>query len=258
MNPVALVTGAGTGIGRAISVALIDAQWDVVLVGRHHESLTATTVQARGSGQSAGRADSPAQATAIVADVTLEASVQELFATVERRFGRLDLLVNNAGMFGPIAPIDQVSLADWQATVDLNLTGSWLCARAAFALMKRQRPRGGRIINNGSVSAHTPRPETAAYSSTKHAITGLTKSLSLDGRAYDIACGQIDIGNAATQMLSSAAAGMRQADGSLAAEPTMDACHVGESVAHMASLPLTANVQFLTVMATAMPYIGRG
>ncbi|MHB8274042.1 MAG: SDR family oxidoreductase [Dermatophilaceae bacterium] len=181
-----------------------------------------------------------------------------MFATVEHRFGRLDLLVNNAGAFGPVGAIYDVSLADWQATLDLNLTGSWLCARAAFALMKRQSPCGGRIINNGSLSAYTPRPESAAYSATKHAVTGLTKSLSLDGRRYDIACGQIDVGNASTQMTAAALTGLRQADGSLAAEPTIDVRHVGESVAHMASLPLSANIQFLTIMATAMPYVGRG
>jgi NAD(P)-dependent dehydrogenase (short-subunit alcohol dehydrogenase family) len=244
----ALVTGAGSGIGRAISVALLDAGWDVVLVGRHSEPLSATAAGSIGGGQ----------ATVITADVTAEESVEQLFAAVDQRLGRLDLLVNNAGAFGPVGAIDVVSLADWQATLDVNLTGSWLCARAAFALMKRQTPRGGRIINNGSLSAHTPRPESAAYTATKHAITGLTKSLSLDGRGFDIACGQIDIGNASTQMTVAASTGMRQADGSVAAEPTIDVRHVAESVVHMASLPLGANISSLTIMATAMPFVGRG
>ncbi len=248
MSRVALVTGAGSGIGRAVSLALLAAEWNVVLAGRNRHKLQATSEQATGQGN----------AVVITTDVTVEESVQKLFAAVETRFGRLDLLVNNAGSFGPVGPIDEVGLADWHATVLLNLTGSWLCARAAFAIMKRQIPRGGRIINNGSLSAHVPRPEATAYTATKHAVTGLTKSLSLEGRAHNIACGQIDIGNAATQMTASASAGMRQANGSIAAEPTMDVRHVGASVVHMASLPLDANVQALTVMATSMPYIGRG
>jgi NAD(P)-dependent dehydrogenase (short-subunit alcohol dehydrogenase family) len=248
MSGVALVTGAGTGVGRAVSVALVAAGWLVVLAGRNRDTLEQTAAQ---SGE-------PERTAVVPADVTDENSVLALFAAIEEQFGRLDLLVNNAGAFGPSAPVDEVTLADWQHTVAVNLTGSWLCARSAFALMKRQRPRGGRIINNGSLSAHVPRPESAAYTATKHAVTGLTKSLSLDGRAYGIACGQIDIGNAATAMTAHARVGMRQADGSLAPEPTMDVRYVADAVVYMAGLPLDANVEFLTVMATAMPYIGRG
>jgi NAD(P)-dependent dehydrogenase (short-subunit alcohol dehydrogenase family) len=248
MSRVALVTGAGSGVGRAISQALITAGWTVTLAGRHPDTLA----------QTAASASEPSEAVVVPADVAEENSVRALFSAIEERFGRLDLLVNNAGTFGPTAPIDEVSLADWQNTVAVNLTGSWLCARSAFALMKRQRPRGGRIINNGSLSAHVPRPESAAYTATKHAVTGLSKSRSLDGRAYDIACGQIDIGNAATSMTAHAQVGMRQADGRLAPEPTMDVRHVADAVVYMAGLPLDANVEFLTVMATAMPYVGRG
>lgn len=247
-NPIALVTGAGSGVGRAVSLALVGAGWTVVLAGRHRETLQ----------QSAAEAGVPEQTQVLPADVSDEQSVRAMFAEIARRHSRLDLLVNNAGVFGPSGPIDQMSLADWQRAVDVNLTGSWLCAREAFRLMKEQRPRGGRIINNGSLSAHVPRPDSSAYTATKHAITGLTKSLSLDGRGVDIACGQIDIGNAVTPMTAQLSTGMAQADATRAPEATMDVRHVAEAVVYMAGLPLQANVQFLTVMATAMPYIGRG
>ncbi len=185
-------------------------------------------------------------------------SVAQLFGAVRQTWGRVDLLVNNAGMFGPAGSVDEISVEDWNATVATNLTGSFLCAREAFAAMRAQEPQGGRIINNGSISAHTPRPGSAAYTATKHAITGLTKSLSLDGRPYRIACGQIDIGNAATEMTAGIAVGARQADGSVRPEPTFDPAHVAEAVLMMARLPLEANVQFMTIMATAMPFVGRG
>ncbi|MBV9093066.1 MAG: SDR family oxidoreductase [Streptosporangiaceae bacterium] len=242
---VAVITGAGSGVGRSIATALLRAGWQVALAGRRAGPLEQT---AAGEG------------SALVAptDVTAPDSVAALFDAVHRRWGRLDLLVNNAGVFGPSAPVDEVDVAGWQATVDTNLTGAFLCARHAFAMMKAQRPRGGRIINNGSISAHTPRPNSVAYTATKHAITGLTKSISLDGRAFDIACGQIDIGNAATEMTRRFAGGVLQADGSVAPEPVFDSRHVGDAVLYMASLPLDANVEFLTIMATAMPYVGRG
>ncbi|MCF8206347.1 MAG: SDR family oxidoreductase [Methylotenera sp.] len=239
---VALVTGAGSGIGRAVARALAREGWTLALLGRREAPLQETLPEA----------------LHLPADVTDEAQVDAAFQTLRQRFGRLDLLFNNAGISALGVPIDELSVAQWRAVVDTNLTGSFLCARAAFALMKAQLPRGGRIINNGSISAHAPRPFSAPYTSTKHAITGLTKSLSLDGRAFDIACGQIDIGNAATDMTEKMARGMPQANGQLAVEPRMDVEDVARAVVYMASLPLSANVQTMTVMATSMPFVGRG
>jgi len=241
---IAVVTGGGSGLGRAIALRLADAGYHVVVAGRTGETLRETVSEVNG--------------TAIVADVSSYDSVTALFGAVEDRWGRLDLLVNNAGTFGAGGPVADVSPADWRAVVDTNLTGAFYCAQAAFRLMSTQDPRGGRIINNGSISAHSPRPQAVAYTATKHAITGLTKQLSLEGREFDIACGQIDIGNAASAMTASMGTGTRQADGTTRPEPTMDPSHVADMVLHMAELPLTANVQFLTVMATNMPYIGRG
>jgi NAD(P)-dependent dehydrogenase (short-subunit alcohol dehydrogenase family) len=238
---IALVTGGGSGLGRVIATALLGAGYRVVVTGRTR----ATLEQVPG-------------ADPFVADVTDPAAVAALFDHVASAHGRLDLLVNNAGVFGPGAPVADTSDADWQSVVDTNLTGSFRCARAAFRLMSAQDPRGGRIINNGSVSAHVPRPNAVAYTATKHAITGLTKALALEGRAHDIAVGQLDIGNAATELTADFATGTLQADGTLRPEPTMDAAHVGELVVHMAGLPLSANVQFATLMATTMPYLGRG
>jgi len=246
---VAVVTGAGSGLGRCIAQALLAAGWQVAVAGRREQAL-AGTLAAAGAPAGAG--------LAVPADVTVPASVAGLFGTVQRRWGRVDLLVNNAGVFGPAGSVDEVSWADWRRAVDTNLTGAFLCAHHAVAMMKAQAPRGGRIINNGSISAHSPRPNSAAYTATKHAITGLTKSISLDGRGFDIACGQIDIGNAATDMTAAMSHGVPQADGSLAAEPTFDARHVAAAVLYMAGLPLDANVQFLTITATKMPFIGRG
>jgi NAD(P)-dependent dehydrogenase (short-subunit alcohol dehydrogenase family) len=246
---IALVTGAGSGIGRAAAVGLAGAGFTVVLVGRRRAPLEESEERCKTTG---------AETVVVPADITDEAAVDALFATVRERFGRLDLLFNNAGMAAPAMPIEDVSLDTWRAVVDTNLTGAFLMTRGAFRLMKAQDPRGGRIINNGSVSAHVPRPRFAAYTATKHAITGLTKATSLDGRAYDIACGQIDIGNAATDMARPMIEGTLQADGSIATEPTLDLDHVARSIVYMATLPLEANVQFLTVMATKMPYIGRG
>ncbi len=249
MQRTALVTGAGSGIGRAAALALLADGWRVALAGRRAEALQGTIAAAGADG---------AGALAIPADVGDEASVQALFARIKSAFGRLDLLFNNAGMGGPPTPFDQLTFAQWSEVVSVNLNGSFLCAREAFALMKAQSPRGGRIINNGSISAHAPRPNSAPYTATKHAITGLTKSLSLDGRAHDIACSQIDIGNAATEMATRIAQGVPQANGSIAPEPTMDLKHVADAVLYMAGLPLEANVQFMTVMATKMPFVGRG
>jgi NAD(P)-dependent dehydrogenase (short-subunit alcohol dehydrogenase family) len=245
MARTAVVTGGGSGLGRAIAVTMAGAGYHVVVAGRTARTLE-ETVSLAGS------------ASAVVTDVADPASVDALFAHVADRHGRLDVLVNNAGVFGPGKPVAEVTATEWQTVVDINLTGAFRCAQAAFRLMSTQRPRGGRIINNGSVSAHTPRPHAIAYTATKHAMTGLTKALSLEGREHDIACGQIDIGNAATDLTAGFAAGVRQADGTTRAEPTMAAQHAAELVLHMAELPLTANVQFLTVTATAMPYIGRG
>jgi NAD(P)-dependent dehydrogenase (short-subunit alcohol dehydrogenase family) len=239
---VALVTGAGSGIGRAVARALAREGWTLARMGRREAALRETL----------------ADALLLPADVCDEAQVDAAFAALRERFGRLDLLFNNAGISAPALPIDELSVAQWRAVVDTNLTGSFLCARAAFALMKAQDPRGGRIINNGSISAHAPRPNTVPYTATKHAITGLTRSLSLDGRAHDIACGQIDIGNAATEMTEKMARGVPQANGTLAVEPRMDVEDVARAVVYMASLPLSANVQTMTVMASNMPFVGRG
>ncbi|MCF6521851.1 SDR family oxidoreductase [Streptomyces sp. JJ36] len=245
----ALVTGAGSGIGRAVSLALAEAGWSLALAGRRAEALEET----------AARTGRPAaQVVVVPTDVTDPASVDALFAAIRDSYGRLDLLFNNAGAFGPAKPLEELTAAEWRAVVDVNLTGAFLCAQSAFRVMKDQRPRGGRIINNGSVSAHAPRPHSIAYTATKHAMTGLTRSLSLDGRAYGIACGQIDVGNAATEMTERMRTGILQANGTTAVEPVMDAADVARTVVQMAALPLEANVQFATVMATAMPYVGRG
>jgi NADP-dependent 3-hydroxy acid dehydrogenase YdfG len=241
---VAVVTGAGSGLGRVVARALLDAGYRVALAGRRRDRLEETAT---------GDA-----VLAVPTDVGDEASVDALFAAVRERWGRVDLLFNNAGTFGPSRTIDEIPVAEWTATVQTNLTGAFLCARAAFATMRAQDPQGGRIVNNGSISAHAPRPGSAAYTATKHAITGLTKSISLDGRPFGIACGQIDIGNAATDMTAGIATGAAQADGRIMAEPTFDARHVADAVLYMAGLPLGANVQFLTITATAMPFIGRG
>ena len=239
---VALVTGAGSGIGRAVARALAAEGWTLALMGRREAALRETLPDA----------------LVLPADVADEAQVDAAFATLARRFGRLDLLFNNAGISAIGVPIDELPVAQWRAVVDTNLTGSFLCARAAFRLMKAQQPRGGRIINNGSISAHAPRPNSAPYTATKHAISGLTKSLSLDGRAFDIAAGQIDIGNAATDMTEKMARGLPQANGQIAVEPRMDVEDVARAVVYMAGLPLSANVQTMTVMATQMPFVGRG
>jgi NAD(P)-dependent dehydrogenase (short-subunit alcohol dehydrogenase family) len=246
---VAIVTGAGSGIGRAVSLALLEAGWSVGLAGRRAELLAETQALA---GEASARA--LPQAT----DVADPASVAGLFDAVRERFGRLDLLFNNAGTGAPPVPLEDLSIEHWRRVVDINLTGAFLCTQAAFRLMEAQEPRGGRIINNGSISAHVPRPRSVAYTATKHAITGLTRSTSLDGRAYGIACGQIDIGNAGTEMTRAMSKGVMQADGSTAAEPVMDVKAVADAVLYMAGLPLDANVQFMTVMATDMPFIGRG
>jgi NAD(P)-dependent dehydrogenase (short-subunit alcohol dehydrogenase family) len=245
----AVVTGAGSGLGRGIARRLLGAGWRVAAAGRHEQSLRETITAGDWS---------PAAGLAIPADVSVPESVAELFAQVKDRWQRLDLLVNNAGVFGSPGAVDELEPAHWQRIVDVNLTGSFLCAQQAVKLMKAQQPRGGRIINNGSISAHSPRPASVGYTATKHAITGLTKSISLDGRPFDIACGQIDIGNAATDLTAQISLGARQANGSIAPEPTFDPAHVADAVLYMASLPLDANVQFLTITATAMPYIGRG
>lgn len=249
-NPrIAVITGAGSGIGQSVALALLREGYSVALAGRRAESLEATVAAA---------GDARNRVLAVPTDVTQEDSVQNLFAKTVEKFGRVDLLFNNAGAVAPGVPLEDLALAQWKSVVDTILTGSFLCTREAFRIMKRQQPRGGRIINNGSISAHVPRPNTAAYTASKHAITGLTKSTSLDGRKHDIACGQIDIGNAATNLTSKMAQGVPQADGSLAVEPTIDPEHVARAVLYMASLPLDANVPFLTVMATKMPYAGRG
>jgi NAD(P)-dependent dehydrogenase (short-subunit alcohol dehydrogenase family) len=243
---IAVVTGAGSGLGRSIALALAETGWTVVLAGRREGPLKGT----------AALTDGPM--VALPADVSSPESVRALFAEIDRRFGRVDLLVNNAGIFGTAAAPDELTFDQWKSCLDTNLTGAFLCAQAAFRMMRAQQPQGGRIINNGSISAHSPRPHSIAYTASKHAITGLTKSLSLDGRAYNIACGQIDIGNAATDMTEAMNHGVPQADGSIRPEPTIDAHHVAAAIQYMAGLPLDANVQFLTVMATAMPFIGRG
>jgi len=244
---VAVVTGAGSGLGRVITIALADKGWYVVAAGRRFELLEDTVGLAL-----------PEMVLPVQADVTDPDSVAALFGAVGDRFGRLDLLVNNAGTGAPAGAVDEVGLDGWQSIVATNLTGSFLCAHHAVALMKAQRPMGGRIINNGSISAHSPRPRSVGYTVTKHGITGLTKSISLDGRPYNIACGQIDIGNASTAMAAPIAAGAAQADGSVRGEPTFDPRLAAEAVVFMAGLPLDANVQFLTITATNMPFIGRG
>ena len=244
MTRIALVTGGGSGIGRASAVALAGAGFTVVVAGRRADALAAVAAETG--------------AVALVCDVRDEESVASVFAEIEARFGRLDVLFNNAGVGAPPTPLEELELERWREVIDTNLTGAFLCTREAFRLMKRQSPRGGRIVNNGSLSAYVPRPLSAAYSTSKHAITGLTRSTSLDGRAYDIACGQIDIGNAATEMAAPMQTGVPQADGRIAVEPTIDPDDVARAVVYMATLPLDANVQFMTVMATKMPFVGRG
>ncbi|MFZ3469902.1 SDR family oxidoreductase [Streptomyces sp. 4.24] len=252
----AVVTGAGSGIGRSVALALAAAGWSVAVAGRRLEPLDETAAIAEAAARAAG---AEADVQCVRADVSDPDDVAALFAAVRERHGRLDLLFNNAGTFGPAGvALEDISYEAWRSVVDVNLTGAFLCAQAAFRVMKAQDPQGGRIINNGSISAHVPRPNSIAYTATKHAMTGLTKSLSLDGRPYRIACGQIDIGNAATEMTERMQTGILQANGQLAVEPVMDAADVARTVLHMAELPLGANVQFATVMASAMPYIGRG
>jgi len=243
---IALVTGAGSGIGRAVAQKLAASGYHVVLAGRRAEELAKTA------------AAHPSLMTPVATDVSSPDSVRELFAAVEATHGRLDVLFNNAGMGAPAIPMDQLTDAQWLQVVGVNLNGAFYCAREAMRLMKKQTPQGGRIINNGSLSAHVPRPNSAPYTATKHAITGLTRSVSLDGRAFDIVCSQIDIGNAGTEMTARMAGGVPQANGTLAPEPTMDVNHVAEAVLYIANLPLSANVQFMSVMATKMPFIGRG
>lgn len=248
-HQVALVTGAGSGIGRAVSLALQSAGFSVVLAGRRLAELEQTASR----GESAGESMLP-----IATDVTQPEQVGSLFARTVERFGRLDVLFNNAGRSAPAVPLEDLTFEQWNSVVTVNLTGAFLCAQEAIRIMKAQSPQGGRIINNGSISAYSPRPNSAPYTATKHAITGLTKSISLDCRKYGIACGQIDIGNAATEMTERMTAGVPQANGSLMVEPRMDVRHVAEAVLYMARLPLDANVQFMTVMATTMPFVGRG
>jgi len=246
---IALVTGAGSGIGKLVAIALAREGYALVLAGRRKEPLAATALEIESCGSAA---------LAVPTDVGDPASIRELFAATEQRFGRLDLLFNNAGTSAPAIPLEDLSFERWKRVVDTNLTGAFLCTQEAFRLMKRQQPRGGRIINNGSISAHAPRPNSAPYTATKHGMTGLTKSTALDGRKYNIACGQIDIGNAATEMTARMSTGVPQANGSVEVEPTMEAADIARAVVYMASLPLEANVQFMTVMATKMPFIGRG
>ena len=243
---VAVVTGAGTGIGRAVSLGLSRAGFAVVLAGRRKEGLEATAAAAA------------SETLVVPCDVTDPAAVERLFDATVQRFGRVDLLFNNAGTGAPAVPIDELSVEQWKTVVDANLTGSFLCARQAVKHMKTQQPQGGRIINNGSISAHAPRPNSTPYTATKHAIAGLTKCLSLDGRPFNIACGQIDIGNAATEMTERMTKGVQQADGRIAVEPRMDVEHVAQAVVFMAGLPLESNVQSMTIMATNMPFVGRG
>jgi NAD(P)-dependent dehydrogenase (short-subunit alcohol dehydrogenase family) len=245
----ALVTGAGSGIGQAVALAFLREGYRVVLAGRRRERL---------EGTAAAAGDAGALALVVPSDVADAESVRALFAQAKDAFGRLDVLFNNAGRSGPGVALEDLSYEDWRAVIDANLTSAFLCTQEAFKIMKTQQPRGGRIINNGSISAHVPRPNSAPYTASKHAITGLTKSTSLDGRKYDIACGQIDIGNAATELTRKMAEGVPQADGGIAPEPRIDVAHVARAVLYMASLPLDANVQFLTLLATKMPFVGRG
>ena len=246
---VAIVTGAGTGIGKAVAIGLLEHGYSVVLAGRRSDVLAQAVRDAGVHG---------AHALAVPTDVSDPAAVRALFAATRENFERLDVLFNNAGIAAGGVPLEALTVEQWKSVVDVNLTGAFLCTQQAFLLMKDQRPQGGRIINNGSISAYSPRPNSAPYTATKHAITGLTKSTSLDGRKHDIACGQIDIGNAATPLTERMKRGVPQANGSIEVEPTMDVKHVAEAVVYMASLPLDANVQFLTVMATKMPFVGRG
>ncbi len=249
IGKVTIVTGAGTGIGKATALAFLREGWCVTLAGRRVELLEATMKDAGSFGS---------QALVVPTDVSEPSSVQALFANTKEKFGRLDMLFNNAGTNAPAVPLEDLTYEQWQSVVDVNLTGAFLCTQEAFKLMKSQTPRGGRIINNGSISAHAPRPNSAPYTATKHAMTGLTKATALDGRKYDIACGQIDIGNAETERTARMKVGVLQAHGAVTPEPTMDVEHVARAVVHMASLPLDVNVQFLTIMATKMPFIGRG
>ncbi len=246
---VAIVTGAGTGVGKAAALALLQDGYHVVLAGRRQELLDKTLTEAGAAG---------ARGLAVATDVADPQSVRALFAQSQQAFGRLDVLFNNAGIGAPAVPFEELSYEQWKSVVDINLTGAFLCTQEAFRIMKSQTPRGGRIINNGSISAHAPRPNSAPYTATKHAMTGLTKSTALDGRKYDIACGQIDIGNAATPLTARMTKGVPQANGELAVEPLMDVNHVGQAVVNMARLPLDANVLFMTIMATKMPFVGRG
>jgi NAD(P)-dependent dehydrogenase (short-subunit alcohol dehydrogenase family) len=246
---IAIITGAGSGIGRATALALLREGYSVVLAGRRIDALEQTVAEARAAG---------VRALVVPADVSDPASVRTLFDRTRETFGRLDVLFNNAGTGAPAIPLEDLTFEQWRRVIDVNLTGAFLCTQAAFRLMKDQVPRGGRIINNGSISAHAPRPHSVPYTASKHAITGLTRSTALDGRRYDIACGQIDIGNAGTEMTARMKEGVPQASGEVAIEPTMDVEHVARAVLYMASLPLDANVLFLTVMATKMPFVGRG
>jgi NAD(P)-dependent dehydrogenase (short-subunit alcohol dehydrogenase family) len=246
---IAIVTGAGSGIGKAVAVTLLKNGYSVALAGRRADALAQAVREA---------GDAGSRALALPADVSDPASVRALFARTKERFGRLDLLFNNAGTNAPGIPLEDLTYEQWQNVVNVNLTGVFLCTQEAIKIMKAQSPRGGRIINNGSISAHTPRPNSAPYTATKHGVTGLTKVTSLDGRKYDIACGQIDVGNALTEMAARMAKGVPQANGTIAPEPLMDVQHVADTVLYMASLPLDANVQFVTIMATKMPFVGRG
>ncbi|HKS13840.1 MAG TPA: SDR family oxidoreductase [Pseudomonas sp.] len=246
---IALVTGAGSGIGRAVALALMQDGFSLVLAGRRAEPLQALAEQARAEGH---------EAMAVPTDVRDPASVEALFASIEEVHGRLDLIFNNAGVNAPAVPIDELPLENWRNVIATNVDGVYLCARAAFGLMRRQQPQGGRIINNGSISAHTPRPFTAPYTASKHAVLGLTKALALDGRAYNIVCSQVDIGNALTELSERMTRGVRQANGEIAAEPMVDVRHVADAVRYIASLPLQANVLNMTVMASNMPFVGRG
>jgi NAD(P)-dependent dehydrogenase (short-subunit alcohol dehydrogenase family) len=248
-NQIAIVTGAGSGIGNASALALLEAGFDVVLAGRREDALVAVAREGEASGS---------RTLVVPTDVTDPASVATLFSRTKATFGRLDLLFNNAGVNAPGVPLEDLPFERWKAVIDTILTGSFLCIREAFRLMKSQTPQGGRIINNGSISAYAPRPNSAPYTSAKHAISGLTKSTSLDGRKYDIACGQIDVGNALTEMAARMKDGVPQADGSIKVEPLMDVANVARAVVHMATMPPEANIQFLTVMATKMPFVGRG
>jgi NAD(P)-dependent dehydrogenase (short-subunit alcohol dehydrogenase family) len=248
-SKIAVITGAGSGIGKASALALMRSGWSVVLAGRRKELLEEVAREGQSTGQ---------KSLVVPTDVADAASIRNLFARTKETFGRLDMLFNNAGIGAPAVPMEDLPFEKWKAVVDTNLTGSFLCTQEAIRIMKDQTPRGGRNINNGSISAHAPRPNSVAYTSTKHAITGLTKSTSLDGRKYDIACGQIDVGNAETPLAARMKDGVPQANGDVRPEPLMDVRHVADAVVYMANLPLDANVQFLTVMATKMPFVGRG